>query len=621
MSPAKASPKIDSPTNSGPGVAYSYVRFSTRAQEAGDSLHRQKTLADEYAAKSGLKLNPARFEDLGVSGFRGKQIEGGALGKFLLAVREKKVLPGSTLLVEAFDRLSRGKLTDQLNLLLELVTSGIRVITLADGLVYDEASLDKEPSKFYSTLGFMWRGHEESSVKSFRIREAWRTKREAAAANGERLTRRGPAWLRATNNGKFEIIPERGEIVRKIFDLYLEKVGKASIAMRLQREKVPTWTNPVRGQDGKKPKISAWNSNYIIRIISNPAVIGELHLGMTDQATKKRVLTKQVLKGYYPAVIDQDLFDRAQLIRKGKLMPAGVAQSRGANLFTGLLFDGYAEGFRMRMQTKGRLSKYPRSSIYLVSDACRIGQRNTWSYVKFEESFFEFINHVNWHDLVAQNDATDQPSKWEIHTSAIKEEIKALEKERDNLVEYIGKAGHSDSVQQRLQKIEREMGKRVQEMAELQQKQAQARAAVEAIKAGKQVQKVVDIRDRETRLQLRNVICEQIEKIELFPHGAPDNWDMAGDISDTDGGIMMGNWPGFKVTFRNGVWRWVFVDPKDPKKLFALAETFAPEDVEALIAGAMEEEAKDAESLKKVPRRAKRVSAAGRKPADRTPPK
>lgn len=606
MSPAKEPPKSDSQTSSGPGVAYSYIRFSTRIQETGDSLHRQKTLADDYAAKNGLKLNPARFEDLGVSGFRGKQIEGGALGKFLLAVRQKKILPGSTLLVEAFDRLSRGKVSDQLTFLMELVTAGIRVITLADGQSYDKASFDADPSKFYTTLGFMWRGHEESSVKSFRIRNSWQAKRDAALANGERLTKRGPAWLRATNNGKFEIIPERGEVVRKIFDLYLEKVGKASIARRLQREKVPTWTNPVRGKDGKKSKIRAWNPNYIIRIISNPAVIGELHLGMTDQATKKRVLTKQVLKGYYPAVIDQDIFDRAQLIRKGKLMPAGMAQSRGANLFTGLLYDGYAEGFRYRMQTKGRLSKHPRSSIYLVSDACRIGQRNTWSYVKFEESFFEFINQVDWQDLISQTEAPGEPSKLDVRAGSIKEEIKALEKERDNLVEYIGKAGHSDSVQHKLQKIERDVDSRVQELMEIQQKQAQGRAAVEAIKAGKQVQKVVDIQDRETRLRLRNVICEQIEKIELFPHGAPDNWDMAEDVS-------MGDWPGFKVTFRNGVWRWVFVHPKHPRQLIALAEPSDPEEVQRMIAEAMEDEAKEAEALKKVPRRAKRVSETGRK--------
>jgi DNA invertase Pin-like site-specific DNA recombinase len=143
MSPLSKAPKAEPTAASGPGVAYSYIRFSTRIQETGDSLHRQKTLADDYAAKHGLKLDSARFEDLGVSGFRGKQIEGGALGKFLLAVRQKKILPESTLLVEAFDRFSRGKLTDQLKFVLELVSSGIKVITLYDGLIYDQSSFDK----------------------------------------------------------------------------------------------------------------------------------------------------------------------------------------------------------------------------------------------------------------------------------------------------------------------------------------------------------------------------------------------------------------------------------------------------------------------------------------------
>ena len=600
MSPPPKAQKTDPTAASGPGVAYSYIRFSTRIQETGDSLHRQKTLADDYAAKHGLKLNSARFEDLGVSGFRDKHIEGGALGKFLLAVRQKKILPGSTLLVEAFDRLGRGKLTDQLKFVLEIVSHGIKVITISDGLVYDQASFDKDPSKYYSTLGFMWRGHEESSIKSFRIRESWRSKREAAVANGERMTKRGPAWLRATNDGKFEIIPERGEIIRRIFSLYLQKTGKAAIAKQLQREKVPIWTDPKKTKDGKKSNIRVWQPNYIIRIVSNPAVIGELHLGMRDEVTKKRAMTKQVLVGYYPAVIDRDTFDRAQLIRKGKLMPTGQAQSRGANLFTGLLHDGHAKGFLMRMQVKGRVSKYPRSSIYLVSDAERIDQVNTWNYVKFEESFFEFIDHVNWQSLVAQKETPVEVSKWEAHTTSIKAELKVLEKERDNLVEYIGKAGHSDSVQQRLQKKERDIDIRVQELVELQQKQAAARAAVEAIKAGKQVQKVVDIRDRETRLRLRNVICDQIEKIELYPHGAPDKWEMESLVHTSD-------WPGFKVTFRNGVWRWVFVDPKHPKKLITLAQESTEEEIEADIAEVMGDKEILAAALKQLPRHAKRV--------------
>jgi hypothetical protein len=269
-------------------------------------------------------------------------------------------------------------------------------------------------------------------------------------------------------------------------------------------------------------------------------------------------------------------------------------------LFNGLLYDGYAKGFRYYLQSKGRVSQYPRSSLYLISDANRLDQHNTWSYAKFEESFFEFIDQVDWHALVAGTTLPGEMSKLEVHVSSIKSEIKELEKERDNLVEYISKAGHSDSVQHKLQKIERDVNIRVQEMVEIQRKQAAARAAVEAIKSGKQVQKVMDISDRETRLHLRNVICEQIEKIELYPHGAPDNFELADIVQPSD-------WPGFKVTFRNGVWRWVFVDPKHPKELIAMAQESTEEEIAADIAEVMGDQTVVAAALKKLPRHAKRV--------------
>jgi DNA invertase Pin-like site-specific DNA recombinase len=575
---------------SGPGVAYSYIRFSSPPQGDGDSQKRQRTLADDYAAAHGLRLNPVRFEDLGVSGWTGKHLAGGALGKFLLAVRQKKILAESTLLVEAFDRLSRGKITEQLQLLLEIVRAGIRVVTLINGQVYDKAALDKDPVALYSTLGFMWRGHEESAIKSFRLCKAWKAKREEALRTGKRMTTRAPAWLRASKDGKFVMIPERAKVVGRIFEMYLQQKGKAAIARQLQREKQPIWNKTRSG-------IKAWNPNYIIRIISNKAVLGDLELGKRDENTGKRVLTSEVVKGYYPKVIEQDVFDRAQLLRQGKLMPPGQAQSRGANLFTGLLFDGHAKGFRMRMQNKGRMSRFPRCGIYLVSDAKRIEQTNTWSYVKFEESFFAFIDQVDWRELISDSEPPGEASTWDVQITSIGGEIKTLAKERDNYVDYVGKAGYSESVEKKLEQVEQSIKSKQQEIEALKQKRAQARAAVEAIKAGRTVEKVVDIGDRATRLRLRNLICGQVEKIELYPHGAPDDWVLHDRVS-------MGSWPGFKVTFRNRAWRWVFVDPKNPKGLIALADDANEEEIERAIEEAHQDE-KTAGATLKTPRRAK----------------
>ena len=89
--------------------AYSYIRFSSLGQIGNDSVRRQISRTVEFCQKHNLLLNETRYQDLGVSGWTGKNMETGALGAFLAAVKAKKVQPGSCLIVENWDRFSRLK--------------------------------------------------------------------------------------------------------------------------------------------------------------------------------------------------------------------------------------------------------------------------------------------------------------------------------------------------------------------------------------------------------------------------------------------------------------------------------------------------------------------------------
>src|SRR3954470_3227239 len=97
--------------------AYSYIRFSDRRQMAGDSLRRQLKLTESYCERKGLFLDDSlNLRDLGVSGFRGKNADTGALSLFLEAVKQKRVAVGSTLIVENLDRVSRDEIDEALPL-------------------------------------------------------------------------------------------------------------------------------------------------------------------------------------------------------------------------------------------------------------------------------------------------------------------------------------------------------------------------------------------------------------------------------------------------------------------------------------------------------------------------
>ena len=101
--------------------AYSYVRFSSAKQADGDSLRRQTAMARDYAERHGLELADLTLRDLGKSAFRGKNAVEGALGEFIRAVDSGKVEPGSYLLVESLDRLSRDRIMAALNQFADLL--------------------------------------------------------------------------------------------------------------------------------------------------------------------------------------------------------------------------------------------------------------------------------------------------------------------------------------------------------------------------------------------------------------------------------------------------------------------------------------------------------------------
>jgi DNA invertase Pin-like site-specific DNA recombinase len=96
-------------------LAYSYVRMSTETQLLGDSLRRQLERSRAFAVERGFDL-VEDYHDLGVSAFRGKNVEDGKLGLFLNAVKAGKVPRGSYLLVESLDRLSRQQLQKSLRI-------------------------------------------------------------------------------------------------------------------------------------------------------------------------------------------------------------------------------------------------------------------------------------------------------------------------------------------------------------------------------------------------------------------------------------------------------------------------------------------------------------------------
>src|SRR5262249_3377567 len=154
------------------------------------------------------------FHDLGVSAYRGDNVEIGRLGAFLQAVREGIVPQGSYLLVESLDRLSRQSARRALRILEDLCDEGVVVVTLADGRAYTREALDQDPTALLMSILIFMRAHEESQMKARRLKAAWTGKRQMLAERP--LTSVGPGWL-VLKGGQFRVVPERARIVKRIF--------------------------------------------------------------------------------------------------------------------------------------------------------------------------------------------------------------------------------------------------------------------------------------------------------------------------------------------------------------------------------------------------------------------
>ncbi|MCO5147774.1 MAG: recombinase family protein [Aquamicrobium sp.] len=284
-------------------LAFSYVRFSTPEQQRGDSYRRQSEAAQRYAERHGLALDERAYTDLGVSAYRGKNAREGSLRTFLDAVEAGDIPRGSVLLVESMDRLSRSIPRKAVRLLEEICEAGVVVVTLDDGQRYDTARLDREPMCFMVAYLVAIRANEESYKKGQRVGEAWAAKRRRAA--DEKLTAICPYWLSLNEDrAGFTILEDRAEIVRRIYQQFLDGAGQEAIARSLNADGVPTFGRGDR-----------WHKSTIAKILRNAAVVGtyQPHRMADDGSGKrKRIPDGAPVEGYYPSVVDPQVFATVQ---------------------------------------------------------------------------------------------------------------------------------------------------------------------------------------------------------------------------------------------------------------------------------------------------------------------
>jgi DNA invertase Pin-like site-specific DNA recombinase len=481
-------------------TAYSYVRFSSPRQARGDSLRRQVERSEEYAKKHGLILDTKlRLHDLGRSAYTGDNIERGALGQFLQAVKQGKVKSGSTLIVESLDRISRAKGRQAFSVFLQLLDANINIVTLIDGKTYTQ---DADHNDLSMSIGILSRAYDESRTKSDRQSQTWARKRRDAVEKKLPMTSICKPWLKVKpDRSGFTVIEERAQVVRRIFrDCADRGLGVGVIARTMNEEGVKPFS--------VNHNSFGWSGAFIARLLKSRAVIGEGRPMIRIQG-KRKVSKDEPIKDFYPAIVDETLFMRAQSALAKRRADRGGRTGPGVtNLFSKI---GACALCGEKTHVVHHRHRYLTCEAATKGLGCR---RAFWSLREFERAFLTYVRELDWSFL------TDDSGNHEVKEAAqavqaAEGRLEELRTQRERTFDLVVKQG-SSFLENKLKVIEESVVEAEKELADLVEKARTLSMETEALT--KSTEHLTELIDRiqsgkEEMFLLRTTLAAQLRDL------------------------------------------------------------------------------------------------------------
>lgn len=398
-------------------------------------------LARDYAEANDLDLDEnLTYEDRGVSAYHSKHREEGELGKLISAVKSGAIPEGSVILIEALDRLSRDKVDEAYDQFRKILKLGVSIVTLQDRKEYTAGGMSENFGDLMISLVMMFRSHEESLMKSKRLKAAWKSKHEKALRDGTPITAITPGWIEL-KDGKYKIIHERAEVVERIFQLYIEGHGAGVISKILNREGVEPFNRNSK---------NGWYGKTIHHTLKSISTIGhhQPFEYIFDEKTRKRKRRPigEPIKGLFPAVISPETFQAAMKVRKSRVIPKGNRGKTASNLFTGVAVCGHC-GSAMHSINKGK------GQQYLVCSAAR-RKHNTvcrdnyhWRYQEVEKAVLDSIEEVTFTQLFPDlhTDQRQVEIRLEKRMLKLERQLEEVTTEKENVMKLLIKMPDNDS--------------------------------------------------------------------------------------------------------------------------------------------------------------------------------
>jgi hypothetical protein len=399
--------------------AVSYGRFSGFTQRKGNSTVRQDEMSEEYARRYGLEIRDSFF-DAALSGFHGDNSDIGDLRRLLDMAKAGRFRPGTHLLVESFDRLTRQQVRRAQMLFNEIIDRGLVVHTLGDEEVYWAEQLDNDPIRIIVSITIMMRGHNESKEKRRRSLDNMERSRLKARIEKVPFAGRTPAWIDVVvKNGKRRfVVNDHALTVKRIYEEAARGLTIIEITVGLNRDRVRTF--------GKNAR---WGAGSVQKILANDAVAGwwQPHQYVRESGKKRRrVPVGDPVEDYFPVTVPPAIFRMArENIENRRLRGKGRHGKTYANLVKGLCSCSVCDG-PVYHQDHGNPNAYLRcyNSIVGCPGEDKCSNKASFPYRRLEPLLYR-LHEV--HEAITRMAATAPTD----HAN----EIAALETRLDKLVE------------------------------------------------------------------------------------------------------------------------------------------------------------------------------------------
>ena len=331
-----------------------YCRLSQEDANEGDSnsITNQKDILLRYAKEHRFP-NPTFFVD---DGYSGTNYDRPGFQQMLSEIEAGKVV---VVLTKDLSRLGRNSSLTGLYINFTFPKYSVRYIAINDHFdTIDPNSTDNDVAGIKN-----W-------FNEFFAKDTSRKIRAVQKAKGERgvpLTTNVPFGYRKDPEDRTKWIVDEAAalVVKRIFKLCMEGRGPMQIAKLLQAEKVLNPTSYKRREGIKSPSPETadpyhWNTNTVVHILERRECTGctvnfkTYTNSIWDKKQRETPIEKQaVFYNTHPAIIEQEVFDKVQQIRKQRHRRTKTGKS---SLFSGMVYCADC-GAKMRYCTTNYFEK------------------------------------------------------------------------------------------------------------------------------------------------------------------------------------------------------------------------------------------------------------------------